>query len=252
MATNLVISQARTGSTRLPDKVLLKILGKEILLHLIDRVLAAETVDHMIIATTDSPKDDVIIDLVDDYHRKVSVFRGSEEDVLDRYYQAALAVRDTFDEQLNIIRITSDCPLIDPKVIDLHVREFERRSVDYLSSRITKRTWPHGMELEIFTFASLKKAWQQATIASDREHVTPYIYMTANDQFNIYEFPYREDLSHYRLTIDYLEDYQLIKTIFEKLYPHHPHFDLNDIIKLLRDNPELSRINSERHNTKIL
>jgi len=252
MATNLVISQARTGSTRLPNKVLMKILGKEILLHLIDRVLAANTVDHMIIATTDNPKDDVIVDLVQNYHNQVSVFRGSEEDVLDRYYQAALGVKNDFDGNLNIIRITSDCPLIDPKVIDLHVHEFEKRDVDYLSSRINQRTWPHGMELEIFTFESLKKAWQHATQPSDREHVTPYIYMTAGESFNIYELPYCENLSHYRLTVDFIEDYQLIKTIFEKLYPQHPLFDLDDIIKLLRDHPELSQINSERQNIKII
>ena len=252
MTANVVITQARTGSTRLPNKVLLKILGKEILLHFIDRVLAAKTVDHIVIATTDNPNDDIIADLVKDYDKKVSVFRGSEEDVLDRYYQAALAVKDSFEESPNIIRITSDCPLIDPEVIDLHISEFIKRKVDYLSSRINKRTWPHGMELEIFTFKALKTAWQYAIKASDREHVTPYIYMTARDKFKLLERPFKEDLSNYRLTIDYIEDYNLIKIIFKNLYPENPLFDLSDIINLLLENPELTRINAERIDVKIV
>ena len=252
MAANIVISQARTGSTRLPNKVLLKILGKEILLHLIDRVLAAKTVDHMIIATTDNPDDDVIVDLVKDYDKKVSVFRGSENDVLDRYYQAAQAVKDNFEDTPNIIRITSDCPLIDPEVVDLHISEFQQKKVDYLSSRIEKRTWPHGMELEIFTFEALKEAWQNAKEASEREHVTPYIYMNAREKYKLYEFRFKEDLSHYRLTIDYIEDYNFINKIFENLYPINPTFGLSDIINLLRENPELTRINAEKINTKII
>lgn len=252
MAANIVISQARTGSTRLPNKVLLKILGKEILLHFIDRVLAAKSVDHIIIATTDNPNDNVIAKLVKDYNKKVSVFRGSEEDVLDRYYQAAQAVKDNFENTPNIIRITSDCSLIDPEVIDLHIYEFEKRKVDYLSSRINNRTWPHGMELEVFTFKALKEAWQHAKKAADREHVTPYIYMTARDKFKLYELPFKEDLSYYRLTIDYIEDYYLIKKIFENLYPDNPIFDLTDIINLLRENPELTQINAKRINVKIV
>jgi len=252
MPANIVISQARTGSTRLPNKVLLKILGKEILLHLIDRVIAAKSVDHMIIATTENQKDNEIVDLVRNYHERVSVFRGSEEDVLDRYYQAALSVEDRFGPNPNIIRITSDCPLIDPKVIDLHVREFEQRDVDYLSSRITKRTWPHGMEAEIFTFKTLEKAWQNAQEAFEREHVTPYIYHTHADEFHLYELAYSDDLSHLRFTLDYPEDYEFIKAIFNHLYPDDSLFSFQDILRFIRMNGKLLAINSMRTDAKIL
>lgn len=251
MAADIVISQARTGSTRLPDKVLLKILGKEILLHFIDRVIAADTIDHLIIATTENPKDDKIVDLVKDYHEKVSAFRGSEEDVLDRYYKAALAVKNKFGDDINIIRITSDCPLIDPKVIDLHVKEFEKRSVDYLSSRITKRTWPHGMELEIFTSDALKKAWENAKERFEREHVTPYIYQKHEKDFHLYELAFTKDLSGLRFTLDYPEDFRFIEKIYENLYPKDPLFSLQSILDLLTNNPELKLINADHSDARI-
>ncbi len=252
MAANIVISQARTGSTRLPNKVLLKILGKEILLHLIDRVLAAKTVDHMIIATTNNPKDDEIVDLVNNYHENVSVFRGSEENVLDRYYRAALSVKGTYGNTMHITRITSDCPLIDPKVIDLHIHEFEKHDVDYLSSRITKRTWPHGMELEVFTFATLEETWRNAKEDYEQEHVTPYIYKSHSEKFRLFELTYSKDLSHLRFTLDYPEDLRFIEVIFKELYPLDRKFDLESILKLLSRRPEISLINQEVSNTRII
>ena len=139
----LLISQARTNSTRLPNKVLLKILNKELILHFIDRIVAADAVDHMIIATTLNYEDDIIVRLVENYNKKVTVFRGSEKDVLDRYYKAALDyIKKENNSQIDIIRITSDCPLIDPAIINLHIREYNKRKVDYLSSRINN---VHGL-----------------------------------------------------------------------------------------------------------
>jgi spore coat polysaccharide biosynthesis protein SpsF len=249
MAANIVIIQARTGSTRLPGKILLKILGKEIILHLIDRVIAAGTVDHVIIATTLNPQDDIIIDLIKDYHKNVSLFRGSEEDVLDRYYQAASAAEEKYNDDLNIIRITSDCPLIDPKVIDLHIAEFKSKQVDYLSSRINKRTWPHGMELEVFSYAVLRDAWKNATTLNDREHVTPYLYRTNRDNYKLYELTCFKDLSGYRLTVDYPEDFTVISRIFASLYNDNPLFGLEDIIAFLEKNKDIAMINAQRINT---
>lgn len=251
MSANIVISQARTGSTRLPGKVLLKILGKELLRHLIDRVTAAKTVDHMIIATTENPRDDVIVDLVRNYHERVSVFRGSEEDVLDRHYRAALEVRNIFEEKINIIRITSDCPLIDPRVIDLHVHEFEQRDVDYLSSRITRRTWPHGMELEVFSFDSLKTAWQNARETFEREHVTPYIYKTKSDKFNLYELSYPENLSHLRFTLDYPDDFRLIEMVYQNLYATDQLFSLEAMLDLLAEKPDIYLTNAHLSDARI-
>lgn len=251
MKPKIAIIQARSGSTRLPNKILLKILNKEILLLLIDRVIAAQLVDHIIIATTTDREDDRIVEIVENYHPKVSFFRGDENDVLDRYYQAALEYKNTNRRDIDIIRITSDCPLIDPNIIDLHIKEFNQRKVDYLSSRINKRTWPHGMEMEIFTFEALQQAWENAKEPFEREHVTPYIYKSHPEKFKLYEFCYKKDISDYRLTIDYKEDYEIVKTIYIKLYPNNSMFTLDDILKLLNNEPNLLKINANRINPEI-
>lgn len=251
MNDKVAIIQARTGSTRLPNKILLKILNKEILLLLIDRVIAANFIDQIIIAITTNKEDDKIVALVKNYHPKVSVFRGDENDVLDRYYQAALEFKNICINKFDIIRITSDCPLIDPKIIDLHVAEFNQRKVDYLSSRINKRTWPHGMEMEIFTFDSLLTAWSNSTEPFEREHVTPYIYKSYPEKFKLFEYNYKKDISDYRLTIDYEEDFKFVKIIFEKLYNQNTIFTLDEIIQLLESEPDLLKINAGRINPQI-
>ena len=133
MNEKIAIIQARTGSSRLPNKILLKILNKHILLLLIDRVIASNLIDQVIIATTENKEDDQISKLVENYHKNVLIFRGDEYDVLDRYYQSAIQYKKDIGD-FDIVRITSDCPLIDPKIIDLHIEEFNRRNVDYLSS----------------------------------------------------------------------------------------------------------------------
>jgi spore coat polysaccharide biosynthesis protein SpsF len=247
----IAIIQARTGSSRLPNKILLKILNKEILLLLIDRLLASKLINHIIIATTTNKEDYKIIHLVENYHPNVSAFRGDENDVLDRYYQAALEHKKIRNNNIDIIRITSDCPLIDPIVIDLHIEEFNQRKVDYLSSRINKRTWPHGMEMEIFTFDSLQSAWKNANEPFEREHVTPFIYKSHPEKFNLFEFSYKKDISNYRLTIDYEEDFEFVKAIFEKIFPQKPMFKLDDILQLLETEPDLMRINANRINPEI-
>jgi len=251
MRNKLVITQARTASTRLPNKILLKILKKEIILHFLDRVLAAEKVDHIIVATTDQSADQAIVNLVQSYHPRVSLFRGSEADVLDRTYQEAIQFMENKAEPWDIIRITSDCPLIDPVLIDGHIAAFERSPVDYLSSRIHNRTWPHGMELEIFSFRTLQTAWRRATDPYEREHVTPYIYHSHAHEFTLTELTAEKNWSHFRLTLDYWEDYLLIKAIYEKLYPHNPRFGWTDILKLLEKEKQLVQLNSKWGNPQI-
>jgi len=247
----IVISQARTGSTRLPDKVLLKILGKELLIHFVNRVKKSKKIDKIVIATTDKTNYDKIANLIDKYYKnEIDVFRVSEEDVLDRYYQASLKFLDD-DTNLIIVRITSDCPLIAANIIDLHIEEFIKRKVDYLSSRINKRTWTHGMEAEVFTFQALKDAWENAKTPMEREHVTPYIYRTHPEKFKLYELSYKEDLSNLRFTVDYPEDFEFVKTIYERLYPINPYFSFNDILNLLKKEPELLEINKNRVNPDI-
>ena len=252
MRNKLVITQARTASTRLPKKILLKIFEKEILLHFLDRVLAAEKVDHIIVATTDQPADQSIVDLVQSYHPHISLFRGSEEDVLDRYYQAALKFCEDNTAEWDIIRITSDCPLIDPLLIDRHISVFDSAPVDYLSSRIQRRTWPHGMELEIFTFAALQTAWQQAVDKYEREHVTPFIYHSHAQDFTLAELTADKNWSDIRLTLDYWEDYLLIRAIYEKLYPQNPRFGWTDILNLLQQDKQLLQINAKWNNPQLI
>jgi spore coat polysaccharide biosynthesis protein SpsF len=213
-------------------------------------VLAARKVDHIIVATTDQPADQVIVDLIQSYHPRISLFRGSEDDVLDRTYQAARQFMHRTGKNWDIIRITSDCPVIDPAIIDHHISIFEQQSVD-LSSRINKRTWPHGMELEIFSFAVLQTAWQNAVTKYEREHVTPYIYQSHAENFALYELTAEKDWSHLRLTLDYWEDYLLIKSIYEKLYPRKSLFGLADILKLLGDEKQLVQLNSKWNNPRL-
>ena len=237
----LVISQARTGSTRLPGKVLLKAAGKELLLHFIDRVLLSKRIAGLIIATTTEPRDEAIVKLVGTDRERCQVFRGSEENVLDRYYQAALGWKQESGREPVILRITSDCPLIDPRVIDAHIAAWEAEQPDYLSSFIHRRTWPHGMDIQMFTFALLEKAWQHTDFDQGREHVVPW--MSRQTDLHSYECSCTEDLADLRLTVDYPEDYELIKRVFEHFLPHSPDFSMKDIVSFLSTRPEIRNIN---------
>ncbi len=165
------IIQARTGSTRLPNKVLLPIAGKPMLLRVLDRVLESQRIEEIVVATTTHPNDEQIVALVQSYNPKVTVFRGSEEDVLDRYYEAAK--KSGMDV---VVRITSDCPLADPDVINKVIEEFiADPSLDFASTSIKKHTYPRGTEVEAISFSALKKLWETTTEPIDREHVTIHI-----------------------------------------------------------------------------
>jgi len=162
------IIQARMNSTRLPGKVLLKIQGKTVLEHIVRRVCKAITLDQVIVATTDQSSDDEVYHTAEQLH--VDVFRGKEDDVLDRYFQAA-----KFYNTDHVIRITADCPLMDPKVIDKTVDHYFENSCDFCTNSIEPRTYPDGLDVEVFSFRILKEAWSNAKLTSEREHVTPYI-----------------------------------------------------------------------------
>jgi spore coat polysaccharide biosynthesis protein SpsF (cytidylyltransferase family) len=225
------IIQARIGSTRLPGKVIKDLCGKPVLWHVVTRAMEAQTIDTVIVATTDKKEDDVIVDLCHEYN--FPVYRGSENDVLDRYYQcASMFYADT------IVRITSDCPLIDPHVIDLVVQNFNEGTYDYVTNTL-EYTFPDGLDVEVFSFEALRTAWQNATLSSEREHVTPYIRNHGEFQKNnvISKKPYPS----YRLTLDYPEDYQFIKQIYEGL--GCARFYIDDIDAYLKANPDLVMLN---------
>lgn len=234
---NAVIMQARMGSTRLSGKVMKELCGKSILAHDIERISIAKLVDEIIVATTIDAHDDIIVKEALKFGAKV--FRGSEEDVLSRYYYAAK--ENNIDV---IIRITSDCPLIDPNILDKLIQFFNEHSYDYVSNQspvLEERTYPRGLDIEVFTFNKLEEAFNNAKEHYQREHVTPYIYENST---NIYRYKSNVNYSKYRWTLDTIEDWNLISKVYEYLYKGKHDFFMEDIFKLMKKHPELEKINN--------
>ena len=230
----VAIIQARMGSTRLPGKALITIADKTVLEHVIQRVQACRLVNEVVVATTGSKGDLPIVKLCAE--QGISVYCGSENDVLDRYYQAA-----NLFKAKTVIRITADCPLMDPRVIEMVLRKHLQAGADYTSNTINE-TFPDGEDVEVFSFAALAKAWQEAKFASEREHVTPYIRKAANG-FKLAGVSSEIDLSRKRWTLDNQEDLLFINKIFAGLYAKDPLFGLKDILAFLAANPALEEIN---------
>lgn len=231
------IIQARLGSTRLPGKVLKEILGKPMLELMINRLKQSKTIDKIVIATTDNLEDEKIAGLAEKIG--IDFYRGSETDVLDRYYQTAKK----FKANDIVIRLTGDCPLIDSGVVDLVVDFFKknRKKFDYVSN-VRPPTFPDGIDTEVFSFETLEKAWRLAKLPSEREHVTAFI-ADHPEIFRIGNLKYNKDLSDMRLTVDNEEDFILIKKIFRLLYKKNKDFKLEDVLNLLEGRPELLLIN---------
>jgi spore coat polysaccharide biosynthesis protein SpsF len=236
----VAIIQARMGSTRLPGKVMKKLCGKSVLEHVIRRVQACRFLDDVVIATTSSPADDVIVAEAERCDAKW--FRGNEEDVLDRYYRAAKKF------QANVVvRVTSDCPLFDPEVLGEMIIKFQlenssHNNLDYLSNTM-KRTFPLGLDAEVFKFSTLQKAHSDSKQGYEREHVTPFIYEHP-EIFSIYRYEGSEDLSCHRWTLDTEDDFRLINAIYSELYKENELFTTKQIIIFLKNNPELIKINA--------
>ena len=232
----VIINQARMTSTRLPKKVMKEVLGKPLLEYQIERLQRVKLADQIVVATTINDTDQLIIDLCD--RLSISSYRGSEDDVLARYHGAAIEYQADV-----VVRVTSDCPVIDPQVIDQVIQFYidAYPKYDYVSNCLG-RTYPRGMDTEVFSFKSLDEAFHQATTQPDREHVTPFINLQPN-KYNLGQVSYFENHSDYRWTVDTLEDFELIKRIIESLYPFKPEFSLQDCLELLSQNPEWKMIN---------
>ncbi len=231
------IIQARMGSTRLPGKVMMEAAGKPLLSHLLARVGCCQRVDRIIVATTTNERDDVIEDLCSSLN--VTVYRGSENDVLDRYYKIAQAHGISC-----VVRVTSDCPLIDPELIDEQLSYFADKLYQY--DLITNRhplTYADGLDFDLIPFEALSSAWRKATASHQREHVVPYFWETGMRVYN-FEDPRQLFLTH-RWTLDYVEDYQLIKSIYSALYREGHRFTTDDVLKFLSANPDISQINAK-------
>ncbi len=209
----LCITQARTGSTRLPAKVLKTVNGQTLLSIHLDRIQRSEIIDKVIVATTIEPGDDRIVHIAEE--KNLDDSRGSVNDVLDRFYQAALPFMPEW-----IVRITSDCPLIDPQLADQVINLAITQNVDYCSNTF-ENFFPDGTDVEVFKFAALKKAWAEATLKSDREHVTPYLYnnsdLKGGTLFTAASFSSGKDHSHVRLTVDEPADFEVIEKLIVAL-----------------------------------
>jgi spore coat polysaccharide biosynthesis protein SpsF len=229
----VAIIQARMGSTRLPGKVMKDLGGKTVLARVVARARRAIEIEEVVIATTHEPDDDRIVD--ECRRLEVRVFRGAVNDVLDRYHHAAKEVGAEA-----IVRITSDCPLIEPEITDATIRAFLERRPDY-ASNVLERTYPRGLDTEIMTRAALDQSWQQARKPYEREHVTPYIYENAG-RFTLYSVKGDIDYSDHRWTLDEPEDLVFLRAVYERLEDDSC-FSWRDVLALLEREPGLMELN---------
>ncbi|ULT56476.1 glycosyltransferase family protein [Neobacillus drentensis] len=242
----VAIIQARMGSTRLPGKIMKKVLGKPLLEYQIEQVKRSRLIHQIVIATTTKEHEQPIIDLCTQL--SVDYYRGSEDDVLSRYFETANHYKGEV-----IVRLTSDCPLLDPETIDKIISKYleNPNKYDYVSNTLD-RTYPRGFDVEVFSMGALEQAYNEAANAAEREHVTPYIYLHPN-KFKAANVKHRNDLSSYRLTVDTEADLDVITLVITDLYSQNKtQFQLEDIIQLLQKNQEWALINAHIEQKKVI
>lgn len=234
----VAIVETRISSTRLPGKSMKRILGRPVLALLIERLKNVRLLDDIVVATTVKKEDKVIAKL----SKKIGVkcFRGSEEDVLDRVLRAAKSVKADL-----IVEVLGDCPLVDPNLVEEGVETFLKGDYDYLSNAL-ERTYPDGLDFQIYPVKVLEEVDALTNDPLDREHVTLYIYARPEKyKIKILRASGELDWPDLAITLDTLEDFKLIKIIFETLYPKNPQFTAFDVVRFLRSNPELLKINKD-------
>ncbi|MBI4331621.1 MAG: glycosyltransferase family protein [Chloroflexi bacterium] len=231
------IVQARMGSTRLPGKVLLPVCGRPILWHILERIRRCPSLDVIVTATSVNQADDGIARFRLEYGYEC--FRGSENDVLDRYYQAA--VKHRMDV---VVRFTGDNPLVDPAVSEKIIRHYldNRERLDF-ASNLHPPSYPDGLETEVVSFQALETAWREAREPFQREHVFPFIW-DQPQRFRVGNVAQERDLwMTERWTLDYPEDYEFVRAVYEGLYPQKPDFDMDDVFRFLDQHPRVREIN---------
>lgn len=240
----VAVIQARMGSSRLPGKVLMPLLGEPLLYRIVERLRTVAAISEIVVATSDRAEDIQIVNLCRD--RGISFFSGSELDVLDRFYQAAKAFRADW-----VVRITGDCPLIDPSVLSQLIDFSKNKQLDYAAVatgagalHLKGGRFPDGMDAECFTFKTLEKAAREATLPGDREHVTPYIWRNT-DLFASSLMTSVVDYSNLRLTVDNKQDFDLIQQLYQNLYERSPVFGLDAVVDYLKKNHELLDMNKQ-------
>ncbi len=231
----LAVIQARFSSSRLPGKVMKDLLGEPMLFRQIERVLRSKMIGSIVVATSDDPSDDPIEVMCKE--KGIAVFRGSLDDVLDRFYRAS----EPYSPD-HVVRITGDCPLIDPAIIDMVTAKHLEEQNDYTSNTLVP-TFPDGLDVEVMTFDALKVAWRSARLSSEREHVTPFIYKN-QDNFKCANLANESgDLSKMRWTVDEPEDFTFIHGVYSRLYPVNPDFSTEEVLRLIEDHPEFYALN---------
>jgi spore coat polysaccharide biosynthesis protein SpsF len=234
----VAIIQGRMDSSRLPGKILQEIGGLPMLMRVVERVRLARSVDEVVFATTTDPSDDS----VEMYCREQGVpcFRGSLHDVLDRFYQAALAF-----QAETVVRLTADCPLLDPGLVDETVGLFRQEGADFAANRLPppfQRTYPIGLDVEVCSFSALQRAWQEASAPHDREHVLPYLYEVAG-RFKVAILNYAQDYGSLRWTVDTPQDLELIRQLYARLQRRST-FSWLDVLATIAAEPHLAQINA--------
>jgi spore coat polysaccharide biosynthesis protein SpsF (cytidylyltransferase family) len=230
----IVLLQARMGSTRLPGKVLKKLAGKSILEHLIDRLRPSAHITQLVVATTTESADDAIAQFCQE--KNVSCYRGSEWDVLDRFYQAALPYQPD-----HVVRLTADCPLNNYEVVDFVVSAFLKSGCDYFSNSNNEPNFlEDGFDVEVFSFRALEIAWKEATLLSEREHVTPFIKNSGKFSCGWEKFDPRYT---HKLSVDSPDDFAAVERIFE-YFADQPDFNLHHVVDLLKQQPEILQLNA--------
>lgn len=231
----LAILQARVSSSRLPGKVLMPILGQPMLFRQIERLNRCKELERLVVATSVDLSDHPLAS--ECAARGIACFRGSLNDVLDRFIQSALPYQPE-----TIVRLTGDCPLADPALIDKVIRYFHAGNHDYVSNCLPP-TFPDGLDVEVMRFACLVQANREAVLPSEREHVTPFLHAHP-ERFRLGNYVSPVDRSSLRWTVDEPEDFEFVRSVYEKLYPIKPDFTTDDILNLLERYPDLCSINS--------
>jgi spore coat polysaccharide biosynthesis protein SpsF len=222
------------GSSRLPGKVLMDLGGETVLARVVHRLRRSILVHQIVVATSMAEKDDAVVSECD--RIQVQCFRGSEHDVLDRYYRCA----ETYVATV-VVRITADCPVIDAKLGDATIQAFLDDPCDYASNALAP-TYPRGLDVEVFTMAALSRAWRDARKPYEREHVTPYIYEHP-ELFRLVSVQADADYSHYRWTLDTAEDLELLRAIYAR-FSNQDEFGWRDVLRLVQHEPQLTRLNA--------
>ena len=236
----VTIIQARMSSTRLPGKVMLPILGKPLLIRMLERVQNAKFIGHLVVATSTNQDDNEIENLCKE--ENIICYRGHLTDLLDRHYQVAKLYNADA-----VVKIPSDCPLVDPVVIDRVLDHYVKSDKFDLVSNLHPATYPDGNDVEIMSFSALECAWKDAVKDYEREHTTPFIW-EHDDHFAIGNVAWETGLNYsssHRWTIDFPEDYEFIRKVYEELYPADKAFGLGDILDLLKRKPEIAEINQQ-------